>query len=267
MLYSAAGELDAAEHAFEQALAIRRKVLGEQHSDTAACLINLSGLLQAIGDYAAAWPYAERALAIYLKVLGKEHPDTASAMNILGSLLHTMGSHAAALPHFEQALAIRRKVLGEEHPYTVLSYHNVAINLHAQGKYDRAEEFWVVAADRFNKVRLRIAASGLERAAKTAEQSPLPSLAAVLARNGKPEAAWQRFEESLARGTWDDLSARLRRPADEQAKQAQLAARLESLDHMVEKTITAGEPTPEQKKRLDEILTGKDKEKDKEKDK
>ena len=50
---------------------------------------------------------------------------------------------------------------------------------------------------------------------------------AVLARNGKPALAWQRYEESLARGTWDDLSARLRRPAAEQAKQAALTARLD----------------------------------------
>ena len=44
----------------------------------------------------------------------------------------------------------------------------------------------------------------------------------MLARNGKLGEAWQRFEESLARGTWDDLSARLRRPQAEQDKQAHL---------------------------------------------
>jgi tetratricopeptide (TPR) repeat protein len=58
----------------ERALAIRERVLGAEHSDTAASLNNLAILLQDQGDLAAARPFHQRALAIYEKVPGAEHP-------------------------------------------------------------------------------------------------------------------------------------------------------------------------------------------------
>ncbi|HEY7426430.1 MAG TPA: hypothetical protein VH682_19510, partial [Gemmataceae bacterium] len=70
-----------------------------------------------------------------------------------------------------------------------------------------------------------------------------------------PGRAWQRFEESLARGTWDDLSARLRWSTDEQAKQIQLVSRLDRIDKLIEKIVAVKEPTPEQTKRREELLT------------
>jgi hypothetical protein len=129
----------------------------------------------------------------------------------------------------------------------VRSFSNLAFNFHAQGQYPEAEELWLRAAAAFSRARLRYAHSGLERATITGTNSPLLFLAAVLARNGKPALAWQRYEESLARGTWDDLSARLRRPAAEQARQAALTARLDRLDRLLEKAVAAREETPQQK--------------------
>jgi hypothetical protein len=131
----------------------------------------------------------------------------------------------------------------------------LAASQYARGKYVEAQVLWETAAAGFGRSRLRVANSGLDRAKVTSDNSPLPSLAGVLARNGKFADAWRRFEESLARGTWDDLSARLRRPPGEQSRQAALVARLERLDQLVEKATTRGEPSPEQKKRHDDLLT------------
>jgi tetratricopeptide (TPR) repeat protein len=61
---------------FERALAIREKVLGPEHPDTATSLNNLALLLRHQGDRAAARPLLERALTIYEKMLGPEHPNT-----------------------------------------------------------------------------------------------------------------------------------------------------------------------------------------------
>jgi hypothetical protein len=130
----------------------------------------------------------------------------------------------------------------------------LAANLNAQGSYAEAEKYWLHAAGSFAKARLHVASSGLERAAFTSKSSPLLELAAVLARNGKPDDAWQRFEESLARGTWDDLSARLRRTQAERNKQAQITARIDGLNKLIEGAIVA-KPTPEQTKQRDEWLT------------
>ena len=73
------GDYAGARPLYEQALAIRQRVLGEGHPDTATSLDNLAGLLYSQGDYAGARPRYEQALAIRQRVLGEGHPDTAQA--------------------------------------------------------------------------------------------------------------------------------------------------------------------------------------------
>jgi hypothetical protein len=57
-------------------LAIREKVLGPEHPDTATSLNDLASLLQAAGDLAGARPLYERARAIRGKIVGPEDPNT-----------------------------------------------------------------------------------------------------------------------------------------------------------------------------------------------
>jgi tetratricopeptide (TPR) repeat protein len=251
----AQGRYAEAAEGYRKALAIYRKVLGEEHPDTAAGYNNLALSLQAQGRYADAAEGFRKALDIERKVLGEEHPHTATCYNNLAYTLNAQGRYAEAAVGFRKALDINHKVLGEEHPHTAGSYNSLAYNLEAQGKYAEAEDCWSSAADSFARARLRIAASGLDRATITGEKSPLPHLAAVLARNGKTDQAWQRFEQSLARGTWDDLSARLRRPDAEQAKQAELVNRLNRLDQLIQNTLSAQEDTPELASRRQDLLT------------
>ena len=118
---------------YERALAIREKVLGPEHPDTAISLNNLAYLLQAQGDLVAARPLYERALAIREKVLDSEHPETAISLNNLAYLLQAQGDLAAARPLYERALAIREKVLGPEHPVTATSLNNLGLLLQDQG--------------------------------------------------------------------------------------------------------------------------------------
>jgi tetratricopeptide (TPR) repeat protein len=251
----AQGRYAEAEEGFRKALAIQRKVLGEGHPDTAGSYHNLASNLDAQGKYAEAEEGFHKALAIHRKVLGEEHPATANSCNSLASNLAAQGKYAEAEEGFRKALTIHRKVLGEEHPATANSYNSLAGSLQAQGKYERAETFFERGADCFAKARLHIAATGLDRARIASEYCNLDSLASVLARNGKPDRAWQRLEESLGRGSWDDLSSRLRRPEAERIQQAQLVARLQRLDQLFEKSITFGEPSREQKRRRDELFT------------
>jgi tetratricopeptide (TPR) repeat protein len=245
----AQGNYVAAEENSRKALAIDRKALGEEHTETATCYNKLAGILNARGQYAAAEESARKALAIDRKVFGEDHPQTATCCTNVAFNLHAQEKYVEAEEWSRKALAIRRKALGEEHPATAQSYDLLANDLHAEGKYSEAEDLWLRAADAFARARPRLAHSGLERATITAERSPLPRLAAVLARNGKPAAAWQRYEESLARGTWDDLSARLRRPAAEQARQTALLARLDRLDQLLAQTMGVTDEAAQQKQR------------------
>jgi tetratricopeptide (TPR) repeat protein/CHAT domain-containing protein len=251
---NAQGKYAQAAALLRKALAICRTEFGEEHFLTALSYNNLAGNLNNQAKYAEAALLFRKALAIYRKVLGEEHPDTARSYQTLASNLYCQGKYAEATPLYQKALAIRRKVLGEDHPFTAATYSNLAYNLNAQGQYAEAEDLWQRAAAIFAKARLHIAASGLERAAITGKRSPLPSLAAVLARNGKPEEAWQRFEESLARGTWDDLSARLRRTPAELDHQAELVARLKRLDKLLAPTFAAKKAAPDMLRRRKELL-------------
>jgi tetratricopeptide (TPR) repeat protein len=251
----AQGKYAEAAEGFSKALDGFHKAFGEAHPDTGTAYNNVALNLNLQGKYAEADHGYRKALAIRRNLLGEFHPGTAQSYNNLALNLKAQGKYAEAAEDFRKALDIRRKLLGEEHPDSTLSYNSMGVNLHAQGQYAAAEEVWLRAARSFAAARLHLARSGLDRATVTSERSPLTHLACVLARNGKPAEAWARYEESLSRGTWDDLSARLRRPPAEQAQQAQLSTRLERLEQLLTRTAALKEETPEQKKAREELLS------------
>jgi tetratricopeptide (TPR) repeat protein len=251
---NAEGRYKEADAGYRKALEIRREVFGEQHPNTADSYNNVAANLTAQGHPEEAEAGFKKALAIRRKVLGEDHPDTALSYYSVAGNLNAQGRYREAEEQGKKALAIRRKVLGEDHPDTAMSYHSVAFNLHAQGRYQEAEEVCCRGAGSFLASRLQIAASGLGRMARTSEHSPLLPLAALLARNGKPAAAWQRLEQGLGRGAGDDLAARLRRPSKELARQTELLSRLERLDQLLAQQLAVREPTPAQKKERDALL-------------
>ena len=122
-----------AEPLLRDALAIREKALGPEHSLTAESLDGLAALLGNLGDIAGARPLFERALAIREKALGPEHPDTAQSLNNLAALLEEQRDFAGARPLHERALAIRETALGPEHPDTATSLDYLAGLLRNQG--------------------------------------------------------------------------------------------------------------------------------------
>jgi tetratricopeptide (TPR) repeat protein len=63
---------------YKEALAIRKKVLGENHPDYATSLNDLAVLYYTMGNYTAAEPLYKEALAIHKKVSGENHPDYAT---------------------------------------------------------------------------------------------------------------------------------------------------------------------------------------------
>jgi tetratricopeptide (TPR) repeat protein len=250
----AQGRWKEAEDDYRRALEVRRKVLGEGHPLTARNYNNLASNLYSQDRFAEAEEGHRKALAIFTKALGEEHPDTATCWSNLAEDLQAQGRHQEAAEGLRKALAIRRQLLGEDHPDTAASYAKAAANLQCRGKYQDAEDLYRGAADRFLAARLHIAATGLGRAAKTSERSPLLPLSALLARNGKPAAAWERFEQSLGRGAWDDLSARRRRSAPEELRQAALVTQVERLDRLLERHLAIREPTPSQEQERKDLL-------------
>jgi tetratricopeptide (TPR) repeat protein len=231
---------------FEKALAVFRKALGEVHSRTAACYNNVGLNLHDQGKFTEAAPCFEKALAITRKVLGEGHVSMATGYNSLAVCLTAQGDLAGAETCHRKSLAILRRTLGEEHPRTVTSRSNLAESLSRQGKHAEAEAELAAAADGFDRARLRIAFTGLGRVTFASERSPLPALAAVLARNGKAAAAWERLEAHCARGLFDELARPWR--DDERNRERHLLWRLQQLDEQ----ITRAE---ERRQRLETLQT------------
>jgi tetratricopeptide (TPR) repeat protein len=127
---------------FEKALAIRRRLLTDDHPDTAESYNELAQNLEGQGKHAEAQPLYERALAVRRGLLTDDHPDTAAGYNNLAHLLWVEGKYTAAQPLFEKALAIHRRLLTDDHPDTAQSYNNLACNLDGQRKYAAAQPLY-----------------------------------------------------------------------------------------------------------------------------
>ncbi|MBP1468983.1 tetratricopeptide repeat protein, partial [Candidatus Chloroploca sp. M-50] len=133
-LLRAQGNYDAARPLYERALAIRERVLGPEHPDTATSLNNLAGLYGAQGNYDAARPLYERALDIRERVLGPEHPATARSLNDLAINYCYQGDLATSERLMHRALQIRETRLGPDHPNTQGSRQSLAVIQQQRGR-------------------------------------------------------------------------------------------------------------------------------------
>ena len=112
--------------ATEEALALRRQVLDEDHEQILQSLNNLAATLAKLGRY-------EEALDIHRDVLvrrerntGRDHPDVATTLGNIASCLYSMRRAAEAEAPLREALAIRRRALGEDHTDVALSLSDLA---------------------------------------------------------------------------------------------------------------------------------------------
>jgi CHAT domain-containing protein len=228
-----------AEPLYHKALAVWEEVLGPKHPNTAMSYNNLAENLQAQGRPREAEPLFRKALAVCEEVLGPKHPNTARSCNNMAYNLQAQGRPREAEPLHRKALAVREEVLGPKHPETATSYHNLASNLEAQGRFGDAEQYWRAAVDALEAARLRLAATGLDRASAVRIQPHL-GLALCLARRGKDADAWQAAEAGLARGLLDDLAARGLSTADpaQDRRLRDRAARLEQFDRLLLPLLT-----------------------------
>jgi tetratricopeptide (TPR) repeat protein len=134
----ALGDYAGARPYYERNLAIRKKLHGPDHLQTATSLNNLALLLQLQGDYDEALPLLQRAIAIQEKQLGPDHPEMGTSLNNLAALLQARGEYADARPLYERALAMSERQHGPEHPETATGLNNLGMLLMAQGAYSHA---------------------------------------------------------------------------------------------------------------------------------
>jgi serine/threonine-protein kinase len=133
----------------EEALALRRRLLGEEHTDVASTLMALASILQASGEYDRAEELNRQVLAMRRKLLGGQHPHVAIVLNNLGLLLQARGRLEEAEESLRDALAVRRAAFGDHHLEVAASRNNLGIVLYAMGdfagagdQFERALAIW-----------------------------------------------------------------------------------------------------------------------------
>ncbi|HKQ61938.1 MAG TPA: serine/threonine-protein kinase [Candidatus Polarisedimenticolaceae bacterium] len=151
-VYLGLGLYDRAQPLLADALATRRRLLGDRHPDTLTSIYNLGLLRTAQGKHAEAEPLHREALEGRRRVLGNDHPDTLISINALGLLLQSQGKSGEAEPLYREALERSRSVLGNDHPKTLTSINNMGFLLQTQGKLAEAEPYWREALERRRRV-------------------------------------------------------------------------------------------------------------------
>jgi len=247
------GKLAEAEAMHRRALATRLKALGEGHPETAASYNNVALVLGAQGKLAEAEAMLRHDLAISLEALGEGHPKTATSYSNLALVLGDQGKLVEAEAMHRRALATRLKALGDGHADSAASYHHLAQTLDRLGKADEALDALTAAVRVFGLARLR-GARGLESALVGA-QDPSPALALTLARAGRSQEAWERWEQGLARGVLDEVAGRAARPLTpgEQSSESDLLRRSQAIDEPIGRLVGRNRRTPQHEKRLDDL--------------
>lgn len=137
--YRTIGLFDAAELHLSRALAIRRRLLGEEDPHTLTSILALAMLQDHQGRYDEAEPLLVNAVELHRRTLGADHPDTLRAINALGLLHLKQGRLSEAEPLWEEVLQRRVRALGEEALLTLHAMNNVCWLYLEQGRYDEAE--------------------------------------------------------------------------------------------------------------------------------
>jgi serine/threonine protein kinase/Tfp pilus assembly protein PilF len=182
-------EWDAARATLEEALGMRRQVLGAAHPDVAVTESELGRVLFDQGRLDEAEAHFRSALEIRRQALGPADHETATSMSDLGLLLRDKGDRAAAEALFRETLAVTRTTRGPQHPDVAAALGNLALTVNERGDPAAAEAMFREAVD--------IGQASLGRD-HPANAQRLANLAGALRLQGKLAEAEARSEEALA---------------------------------------------------------------------
>jgi tetratricopeptide (TPR) repeat protein len=177
-----------AKQAYEQALEIDRRVLGDDHPKVAFRLQNLAIVAQYMGELQEAETLYRDALQRNEAAYGDRHPETAITKGNYGLLLQREGRLAEAEPLLRDAVSIRLALYGPEHYKVGYARVSLGILLHDKGDLAGAESEFRQALAIYDK---SLPANHQYRA------SLLMHLARLLVDRGKYAEALAMSDESI----------------------------------------------------------------------
>ena len=101
----------------QRALALKQRVLGNDHWDVALSMGNVAERLRALGRNGEALAQNTEAIARLQRALGPHHPDLALHLFNRGDIHLAQGETDLALADYRRALAIWQDALPADHPY------------------------------------------------------------------------------------------------------------------------------------------------------
>ena len=133
------GDFPASARLLEEALGLRRKLLGNDHKDVAVTVSELGRVYGNQGETTRAAPLIAEALRIRRKVYGEEDTETATTENDLALVLRQEGKLAEAAALLRHSLAVHRKVFGEQQAGVARIISNLAVVTEEMGDLAGAE--------------------------------------------------------------------------------------------------------------------------------
>ena len=187
-VYQSLGLWDESEPLLEEALEIRRELLGEQHLDTAESKANLAFLYWDQARLLEAEPLIRQGLAARAAQLEPTDERVSSSRFALASLLHRMGDLDGAEEEFRNVLELERATLGPQHPYVAMDLNNLASVHLAKDELDEAERLYR------ESLEINLAAGGPDHPETATNYD---NLASVLMRRGDNAEALRHAEKAM----------------------------------------------------------------------
>ncbi|MGV8040110.1 MAG: tetratricopeptide repeat protein [Thermoanaerobaculaceae bacterium] len=137
--YQRAGQIDRAEAAGREAVALSGLAYGPESQQSAAAASNLATALLDRGRPEDAEPFLARSLAILDRLYGPDSPDTIRVATNLATARKDTGRFAEAETLYRRSLAGFEKRFGAAHPQVALARNNLGVVLFELGRYAEAE--------------------------------------------------------------------------------------------------------------------------------
>eukprot|EP00047_Mylnosiga_fluctuans_P008520 m.259027 g.259027 ORF g.259027 m.259027 type:complete len:778 (+) comp22129_c0_seq1:110-2443(+) len=135
--YSNKGDYQTALKHHAEALALRRRILGESHLDTASSYGNCAHTHYLMSNYDKAIELYRRALNIRDQIQGAKHPDTATVLDNLAAVYQCKGEYETALAYYIKTLTYRKASLGD-HQMTFATHGSIGLVFKELGRLDNA---------------------------------------------------------------------------------------------------------------------------------
>ena len=132
------GNKEAALHQNLEALALKKKVLGNRHPDVALSETNLATALLGLGRNEEALAHIDAAISISEEGLGTAHPDVALPLNNRGEILKLLGRYAEARRSFERARNIWEREIGPDSAWVAYALTGIGATYVAEGNPNSA---------------------------------------------------------------------------------------------------------------------------------